>query len=252
MFGANANIVIAFGRAGGFCPGRKFSLIVGQVGHAYGRAGQHPRRGRIHARLRRRAADRLPHGHGHRHADRRPGLLGAPRFSSSSARRRLTCCWASASAYTARDVMRGGGGIYTKAGRRRRRPGGQGRRGARRGRPAQRGRHRRPVVGDNVGDCAGMAADIFESYEVTIVSTLILGIALMALTGNVYFIVFPLLVRAIGVISSIIGTFSVPVWNAPWPRGMPGTAWRSRMRSPRSSPSASRSCWPSCTFAFTT
>ena len=39
-------------------------------------------------------------------------------------------------------------------------------------------------VGDNVGDCAGMAADIFESYEVTIVSALILGLALMALTGR--------------------------------------------------------------------
>ncbi len=36
------------------------------------------------------------------------------------------------------------------------------------------------LVGDNVGDCAGMAADIFESYEVTIVSALILGLALMA------------------------------------------------------------------------
>jgi K(+)-stimulated pyrophosphate-energized sodium pump len=46
-------------------------------------------------------------------------------------------------------------------------------------------------VGDNVGDCAGMAADIFESYEVTIVSALILGLALMRLTGDVYWIVFP-------------------------------------------------------------
>ena len=47
----------------------------------------------------------------------------------------------------------------------------------------------RPViadqVGDNVGDCAGMAADIFESYEVTIVSALILGIALMRVTGYI-------------------------------------------------------------------
>ncbi len=40
------------------------------------------------------------------------------------------------------------------------------------------------LVGDNVGDCAGMAADIFESYEVTIVSGLILGLALVAITGN--------------------------------------------------------------------
>jgi len=39
------------------------------------------------------------------------------------------------------------------------------------------------LVGDNVGDCAGMAADIFESYEVTIVSGLILGLALYTITG---------------------------------------------------------------------
>jgi K(+)-stimulated pyrophosphate-energized sodium pump len=62
------------------------------------------------------------------------------------------------------------------------------------------------LVGDNVGDCAGMAADIFESYEVTIVSSLILGLALSSLTGSVKWIVFPLLVRGIGVLSSIIGT----------------------------------------------
>ena len=77
-------------------------------------------------------------------------------------------------------------------------------------------------VGDNVGDCAGMAADIFESYEVTIVSTLILGLALVRVTGNIYWIVFPLLVRAIGVVSSIIGTFSVPVWERTVAKG---NAW---------------------------
>ncbi len=65
------------------------------------------------------------------------------------------------------------------------------------------------LVGDNVGDCAGMASDIFESYEVTIVSALILGLALMAITGDVQWIIFPLLVRGIGVISSIIGTYIV-------------------------------------------
>jgi K(+)-stimulated pyrophosphate-energized sodium pump len=69
------------------------------------------------------------------------------------------------------------------------------------------------LVGDNVGDCAGMAADIFESYEVTIVSGLILGLALVALTGNLMWIVFPLIIRAIGVISSIMGTFAVPMWE---------------------------------------
>jgi K(+)-stimulated pyrophosphate-energized sodium pump len=64
-------------------------------------------------------------------------------------------------------------------------------------------------VGDNVGDCAGMAADIFESYEVTIVSALILGILLTVATGHLYWIIFPLLVRAVGVFSSIISTYSV-------------------------------------------
>ena len=67
------------------------------------------------------------------------------------------------------------------------------------------------LVGDNVGDCAGMAADIFESYEVTIVSTLILGLFLLHLTGDTFWIVYPLIVRAIGVISSILGTFTVPI-----------------------------------------
>jgi K(+)-stimulated pyrophosphate-energized sodium pump len=65
------------------------------------------------------------------------------------------------------------------------------------------------LVGDNVGDCAGMAADIFESYEVTIVSGLILGLALVQITGQIKWIIFPLLVRGIGVLSSIIGTYQV-------------------------------------------
>ena len=69
------------------------------------------------------------------------------------------------------------------------------------------------LVGDNVGDCAGMAADIFESYEVTIVSGLILGLALVAQTGELKWIVYPLIIRAIGVISSILGTFTVPIWE---------------------------------------
>ena len=60
-------------------------------------------------------------------------------------------------------------------------------------------------VGDNVGDCAGMAADIFESYEVTIVAAMILGISSFGHKG----VIFPLLVRAIGVIASIISTYSV-------------------------------------------
>jgi len=73
------------------------------------------------------------------------------------------------------------------------------------------------LVGDNVGDCAGMAADIFESYEVTIVSALILALALFHL-GSPYgefiqWLMFPLIVRAIGVISSMVGTFAVALWK---------------------------------------
>jgi K(+)-stimulated pyrophosphate-energized sodium pump len=65
------------------------------------------------------------------------------------------------------------------------------------------------LVGDNVGDCAGMAADIFESYEVTIVAGLILGLALYHITHRLEWIVYPLLVRGIGVVCSIIGTYAV-------------------------------------------
>jgi K(+)-stimulated pyrophosphate-energized sodium pump len=69
------------------------------------------------------------------------------------------------------------------------------------------------LVGDNVGDCAGMAADVFESFEVTLVSALILGLVLGdAVVGtlgdgqyDLRFIIFPLILRAIGVVASVIG-----------------------------------------------
>jgi K(+)-stimulated pyrophosphate-energized sodium pump len=60
-------------------------------------------------------------------------------------------------------------------------------------------------VGDNVGDCAGMAADIFESYEVTLVAAMILGWSVMGVKG----VIFPLLVRGVGVLTSILGTAAV-------------------------------------------
>jgi K(+)-stimulated pyrophosphate-energized sodium pump len=71
------------------------------------------------------------------------------------------------------------------------------------------------LVGDNVGDCAGMAADVFESFEVTIVSALILGIVLgginVAAGGSFDFryIIFPLIARGIGVVASAIGNLMV-------------------------------------------
>jgi K(+)-stimulated pyrophosphate-energized sodium pump len=66
-------------------------------------------------------------------------------------------------------------------------------------------------VGDNVGDCAGMAADLFESYEVTLVASLILGAAAFAGSevGAIAGVMFPLFVRAVGVITSIVGILAV-------------------------------------------
>ncbi|HEX6262240.1 MAG TPA: sodium-translocating pyrophosphatase [Actinomycetota bacterium] len=66
-------------------------------------------------------------------------------------------------------------------------------------------------VGDNVGDCAGMAADLFESYEVTLVASIILGAAAFADSpeGAIVGVMFPLFVRAIGVITSIVGIYAV-------------------------------------------
>ena len=66
-------------------------------------------------------------------------------------------------------------------------------------------------VGDNVGDCAGMAADLFESYEVTLVASIILGVAAFASIGAnpVLGLIFPVIVRAIGVLASIVGVFQV-------------------------------------------
>jgi K(+)-stimulated pyrophosphate-energized sodium pump len=66
-------------------------------------------------------------------------------------------------------------------------------------------------VGDNVGDCAGMAADLFESYEVTLVASIILGVAAFNSIGMnpALGLFFPLAARAVGVIASIIGLFAV-------------------------------------------
>jgi K(+)-stimulated pyrophosphate-energized sodium pump len=61
-------------------------------------------------------------------------------------------------------------------------------------------------VGDNVGDCAGMAADLFESYQVTLVAAIILGLAAV---GGAKGIVFPLLIMAIGVVVAVVGIMAV-------------------------------------------
>jgi len=66
-------------------------------------------------------------------------------------------------------------------------------------------------VGDNVGDCAGMASDLFESYEVTLVASIILGVAAFDSIGAnpALGLIFPVIARAIGVLASIVGVFAV-------------------------------------------
>tara|TARA_B100000959_G_scaffold149771_1_gene157106 strand:+ start:8331 stop:10370 length:2040 start_codon:yes stop_codon:yes gene_type:complete len=63
-------------------------------------------------------------------------------------------------------------------------------------------------VGDNVGDCAGMAADLFETYAVTIIATMLLGSLLASEYGSVM-VIYPLVLGAISIVASIIGTFFV-------------------------------------------
>ena len=64
------------------------------------------------------------------------------------------------------------------------------------------------IVGDNVGDCAGMAADLFETYAVSIIATMLLG-ALMVKTTSPAALIYPLAIGGFAIIASIIGTWFV-------------------------------------------
>ena len=67
-------------------------------------------------------------------------------------------------------------------------------------------------VGDNVGDVVGMGADLFESYVGSIVGSMVLGASILVLGGfDFNFVLLPLLIAAVGIIVSIIGTFMVSV-----------------------------------------
>jgi K(+)-stimulated pyrophosphate-energized sodium pump len=64
------------------------------------------------------------------------------------------------------------------------------------------------LVGDNVGDCAGRGADLFESTVAENIGAMILGVAIFAVTKNLDWIFFPLVVRAFGLIASIVGVWA--------------------------------------------
>ncbi len=63
-------------------------------------------------------------------------------------------------------------------------------------------------VGDNVGDCAGMAADLFETYAVTIVATMVLA-SIFFTADTMTMMIYPLVIGATCIVTSIIGTFFV-------------------------------------------
>ena len=69
------------------------------------------------------------------------------------------------------------------------------------------------LVGDNVGDCAGRGADLFESTAAENIGAMILGVAIYRITGDADWILFPLVIRAFGLIATGIGILSVPLFT---------------------------------------
>jgi len=65
------------------------------------------------------------------------------------------------------------------------------------------------LVGDNVGDCAGRGADLFESTAAENIGAMILGLSLWTVTGESGWIFFPLVVRAFGLLASLVGIITV-------------------------------------------
>jgi K(+)-stimulated pyrophosphate-energized sodium pump len=69
------------------------------------------------------------------------------------------------------------------------------------------------LVGDNVGDCAGRGADLFESMSAENIGAMILGVGIYTVTGDIAWIMFPLCLRSLGVFATIIGMVSVPFFT---------------------------------------
>jgi K(+)-stimulated pyrophosphate-energized sodium pump len=205
VLGENARTIVAFARAGAFLMGATFSLLVGRIGMSMA----------VEGNVRVANAASKSYDEALKIAYRSGTITGMLTDGLGLLGGSLIFIYFGEKAYEAllgfgfggtllALFMRVGGGIYTKA--------------ADVGAdlvgkieaniPEDDPRNAATIadnVGDNVGDCAGMAADIFESYEVTIVAAMILGYATFGHKG----VIFPLLVRAIGVIGSIISTYSV-------------------------------------------
>jgi K(+)-stimulated pyrophosphate-energized sodium pump len=108
-------------------------------------------------------------------------------------------------------------------------------------------------VGDNVGDCAGMASDLFESFGVTLVASIILGVSAIRAIGvgpdqAARGLIFPVAVMAIGLVASMIGIFMVKARRA---RRRPQAASTAASTSPRCS-IVGAAPWPSATSATPT
>ncbi|MFP4169872.1 MAG: sodium-translocating pyrophosphatase [Methanomassiliicoccales archaeon] len=69
------------------------------------------------------------------------------------------------------------------------------------------------LVGDNVGDCAGRGADLFESTAAENIGAMILGLSIWSITGDTGWIFFPLVVRAFGLLASLVGILTVKMRN---------------------------------------
>ncbi len=213
MFGENARNIIAFARAGAFLMGSVFSATVGFIGMNMA----------VQGNVRVAAASRVSYSEALKIAYRSGTITGMLTDGLGLMGGTLIFIIFGAAAP---DVllgfgfggtllalfMRVGGGIFTKAADVGADLVGKVEAGMEEDDP-RNAAVIADLVGDNVGDCAGMAADIFESYEVTVVASLILGLALAHLTGNLHWIIVPLLIRGVGVISSIVGTYAVALWR---------------------------------------
>ena len=213
MFGENARWIIAAARAGAFLMGSTFSALVGFLGMNMA----------VEGNVRVAAASRVSHSEALKIAYRSGtitgmltdglGLMGGTILFIVFGRAAPDVLLGFGFGGTLIALfMRVGGGIYTKAADVGADLVGKVEAGMEEDDP-RNAAVIADLVGDNVGDCAGMAADIFESYEVTIVSSLILGLALAQITGSLVWIIVPLLIRGIGVVSSIIGTYTVSLWR---------------------------------------